>query len=158
MRAEIIKSVGGYRAFPTTQDYDLWMRLIDKGYRICNINEYLIRYRINSTGVSMSRAYKQCVVARYMDQLQKERHETGTDSFSVENLNEFMQMNQVDNPEICKLYQEARVLMEDGRIRIKNGKLISGGIKLIKAMRKHPFMKKSVVDQIRSIFVKKKYS
>lgn len=156
MRSEVIKSEGGYRAFPTTQDYDLWMRLIDKNYKICNLNEYLIKYRINNSGVSMSKAYKQCVVARYIDKLQKERHETGKDTFSVENLNQFLQDNQVDNPDVCQLYQEARALMEDGRIQIKQRKYITGCIKLIRATNKHPFMRKSVIDQIKSSFVKRK--
>lgn len=156
MRSDAVKSVGGYRAFPTTQDYDLWSRLLESGYCLNNMDEYLICYRINTAGISMSKAYKQFVVGKYMERLERERRETGTDSFSIAGLNRFMQDKQVDNPETCRIFQEARALFEDGRYKIKKGEIISGGITLLKAARMHPYMREAVVNQIKSAFAKKK--
>lgn len=157
MRAEIIKKVGGYRAFPTTQDYDLWSRLFDKGYKFAILNEYLIKYRINTSGVSMSRAYKQYVIGKYMEQLEQERKIKGEDSFSVEGLNIFLAENEVDNPEICRRFADGRALLEEGRIKIKNGQIFTGAMKLIQASKSHPYMRTAVTNQIKSIFVKRKY-
>jgi len=157
MRTDIIRLIGGYRAFPTTQDYDLWSRLIDKGYILNNITDYLIKYRINSTGISMSKAYKQFIIGKYIEKLEIERKERGSDSFSVEQLLQFMENNQVNDPEVCKRFQNARAILEEGRIRIKNGKLITGGIKLFRAAHMHPYMKEEIVNLVKSVFIKQKY-
>lgn len=157
MRAGIIKSEGGYRAFPATQDYDLWSRLIGKGYCFNIIDEYLINYRINSSGVSIGQAYKQFIVAKYIEQLESERRETGFDSFSVENLNKYMQDNYVDDKEICQRFQEARALLEKGRIRIKKKRIISGVIMWMKAAHMHPYMKEAIANQVKSFLTKRKY-
>ena len=157
MRSDIIKEMGGYRAFPATQDYDLWSRLLDKDYRISNIDEYLIKYRINTSGVSMGNAYKQFVVGKYIEKLDQERQNSGEDSYSVEGLNQFMKDNRVDDPEECRAFQNARAIFEEGRLSVKNGKMISGGAKLIKAACLHPYMKNIVINQIKCAFIKRKY-
>jgi glycosyltransferase involved in cell wall biosynthesis len=41
-----ILSLGGYNSeMVHVEDYELWLRLIDKGYKIYNLSTYLIRYR-----------------------------------------------------------------------------------------------------------------
>jgi glycosyltransferase involved in cell wall biosynthesis len=45
MRADLVRSVGGYRAaFRHCEDFDLWLRLAEVS-RICSIPERLVRYR-----------------------------------------------------------------------------------------------------------------
>jgi glycosyltransferase involved in cell wall biosynthesis len=43
---EIVISVGGYNPkMLYVQDYDLWLRIINSGYSITNLSDYLVKYR-----------------------------------------------------------------------------------------------------------------
>lgn len=47
IRTKSLREVGGYRDIPKTfrcEDYDLWFRLYEKGYKGFNINEVLLNY------------------------------------------------------------------------------------------------------------------
>ncbi|MDD5422814.1 MAG: glycosyltransferase [Candidatus Omnitrophica bacterium] len=55
MRRDVIKGVGGYRPqFRPAEDIDLWNRVLEKGHRIIVQGEYLLKYRIHSSGSSFS--------------------------------------------------------------------------------------------------------
>ncbi|AVZ39898.1 MULTISPECIES: glycosyltransferase [unclassified Dietzia] len=45
-RTEAIRAVGGYRTVPYQEDYDLMIRLIGAGYRLHNLPEPLVRFRV----------------------------------------------------------------------------------------------------------------
>lgn len=54
-RREVIIKHGGYTMNPelrTALDFELWCRLLTYGYKMCNIPEILIKYRINPKGVT----------------------------------------------------------------------------------------------------------
>lgn len=52
MRAEVIRSVGGYRpAFAMAEDFDLWLRVSERA-QVANINRPLIKYRMHDQSVS----------------------------------------------------------------------------------------------------------
>lgn len=57
----VVKSLDGYRDFPASQDYDLWLRAISEGLNIGFIDEYLIKYRMSliilPTGKLLSSGY-----------------------------------------------------------------------------------------------------
>lgn len=54
VRREIVKKLGGYRSEAyATEDYDLWTRLVKEG-PVVNIEEPLLRYRLTTTGMSIS--------------------------------------------------------------------------------------------------------
>lgn len=144
MRTKDIKKIGGYRNFPSTQDFDLWLRVLTSGLKICNLDEYLINYRINSQGVSMSQAYRQMLIGSYIRQLETERKKSNKDSFSKENLLKYLATQKADDPEEARKYQKARVSFEDGRIRLKNKRVFTGIIKLIQATLMHPLMRRQV--------------
>lgn len=48
-RKEHILAVGGYwyDRYPANEDYELWCRLVKRGYRLATLNEQLLRYRIH---------------------------------------------------------------------------------------------------------------
>jgi len=53
-KKEVIQAVGGYRAkFKHTEDYDLWTRIIPQ-YRVGNMEERLLKYRIAQNSVTRS--------------------------------------------------------------------------------------------------------
>jgi glycosyltransferase involved in cell wall biosynthesis len=155
MRTEDIKTIDGYRDFPTTQDLDLWLRVLTSGMNICNIDEFLINYRINSQGISMSKAYRQTLIGAYIRALEKERLDTGKDSYSKQNLEKYLKDNNADDPKAAEKYQVARAVFEEGRLELKNRHFISGAGKLMKAASMHPLMKKQVKRTLLSSIIKR---
>jgi len=64
-RREILENVKGYRkAFPLSEDYDLWLRVIEH-FRVANLAEPLVRYRIHPHQVSVRKLAQEitCMVA-----------------------------------------------------------------------------------------------
>jgi glycosyltransferase involved in cell wall biosynthesis len=53
-RKGIILKIGGYRHLEKGEDIDLWYRLVYSGYKVSNIPEYLLRYRIHSNSHTVS--------------------------------------------------------------------------------------------------------
>ena len=50
MRRSVIDSVGSYdESFLKAEDYELWMRAIKRGIKICNLAEPLVEYRLPDT-------------------------------------------------------------------------------------------------------------
>jgi hypothetical protein len=45
IRREAFEAVGGYRDGPFAEDYDLWLRLRARGYRLAKVPEVLLRWR-----------------------------------------------------------------------------------------------------------------
>jgi glycosyltransferase involved in cell wall biosynthesis len=59
IRAEVLKSIGGYRAdFRHAEDFDLFLRLAEKG-RLANLPEVLLKYRLHPKSVSHVERQKQ---------------------------------------------------------------------------------------------------
>lgn len=82
MKIEDVRNVGGYRdAFESAEDYDLWYRLHDAGYKIDNCSELLLDYRQTKSGISFSQSGKQAVVTRIIQMAHEMRTSTGLDSF-----------------------------------------------------------------------------
>jgi glycosyltransferase involved in cell wall biosynthesis len=54
IRRTLLERVGGYRYYVHAEDHDLWLRLLRHG-EICRIEEKLLYYRVNSSGVSITR-------------------------------------------------------------------------------------------------------
>ncbi len=74
-RKDIILSVGGYdETFRYAQDYDLWSRLLDKGYLFSNINTPLLLYRSHTGSITQGKTkddaygYAVRIMKRYRDE------------------------------------------------------------------------------------------
>ncbi len=53
IRSSLLKEAGGYReAFPYSQDYDLWLRLAERGARFAVLPEPLTFYRVHEASAS----------------------------------------------------------------------------------------------------------
>lgn len=107
MTSKSVKSVGGYRAFYKSQDYDLWLRLLSNHYKFGIINEYLLEYRINPSGISSSNKLEQFYISEYQKRLFRERKKNGCDSFSPDNLQSFLSEKRI-TPKRNKKYCIAR--------------------------------------------------
>jgi hypothetical protein len=60
MRRQPLEHVGRYRThYEAAEDYDLWLRLLDAGYALDNLNHMLLDYREHVGGTSSSRRARQ---------------------------------------------------------------------------------------------------
>jgi hypothetical protein len=79
-RKECIVRVGNYRKkIGPAEDYDLWWR-ISEHFSLANIGEPLYKYRVVSSGVSMSLRFDQVRSALFTRMLAQERKTSGRDS------------------------------------------------------------------------------
>jgi hypothetical protein len=60
MRKSAFEAVGGYRDVKYTEDYDLWLRLSERG-KIANLPQLLLKYRVHPNQVSVSRCREQAL-------------------------------------------------------------------------------------------------
>jgi len=66
MRTHFIRQLGGYRtAFRHAEDKDLWLRAIERGAQIRNLNGVLLLHRANPDGVRLTNIIEACHSAMY---------------------------------------------------------------------------------------------
>ena len=91
MRTKIIKNSGGYRDFPSCQDYDLWLRLLSKGCKFGVCPEKLLQFRRHKKSITATCRYGQYLNESYIRKLYYERKNNyGRDSFSPGDLREYL--------------------------------------------------------------------
>jgi len=80
-RRKEILDLGGYREhFQYAQDYDLWLRIIEK-YKIHIIPEYLYKVRISFENISMKKCIYQKEFADIAKKMHRQRKKTGKDHY-----------------------------------------------------------------------------
>nr|WP_302183469.1 glycosyltransferase [Halomicroarcula limicola] len=79
---EVVLNVGGYRDFPMMEDWDLWARCLAAGLQFRNIDQILVRAKINNLGdrrggvdyakaeIQMARRLRELGIASRRDTLQ----------------------------------------------------------------------------------------
>ncbi|WP_373598493.1 glycosyltransferase [Paraclostridium bifermentans] len=77
-RDDIIR-IGKYKNAEYAEDYDLILRFIVDGKKVCNIDERLLKYRIRDTGVSISKKNYQVTTTQYLQGLYKNSILNNTD-------------------------------------------------------------------------------
>ena len=90
MKRESFQKVGGYRNFPCSQDYDLWLRLLEQRCRFIMIDEPLLKYRIRSDSTTSKKNYLQAITLYYISNLFYQRIISGHDNYSEENYRTFI--------------------------------------------------------------------
>ncbi|GFP74199.1 glycosyltransferase [Clostridium fungisolvens] len=77
MRAKTLKSkeINGYRNIPYAEDYDLLCRLLLNDFRVYQLRESTLHYRIRSNGITQSKIYDQIKVASYISKMYKDKKE-----------------------------------------------------------------------------------
>lgn len=133
IKRRVLEEVGGYRNFASAQDYDLWLRMLTKGYKIGILDKPLLFYRIRSDSISQTNYYKQFLFASYARLLYRERKKkNGTDSFSEKNIKKFIQQRYTEQRK--KHFDRAYQCFNEGIKAWKNGRKGSGIVLALKAV------------------------
>lgn len=125
LKKSVLVDLNGYRNLVPAEDYDLWLRMLSSGYKIGILDEPLIYYRMRGNGISNSNAFKQFLLTQYVKKLYHEREKgRGTDSFSEENLNKYMEEKYSKKKK--RKYEKAREYFDIGIQKWKKGRRVSG--------------------------------
>ncbi|MFQ7194600.1 glycosyltransferase [Thomasclavelia spiroformis] len=65
-KKEVFEKLNGYRNMPLCEDYDFTLRAVLNGYKISNIDETVLKYRMTSSSISRSNLYEQYLFARFI--------------------------------------------------------------------------------------------
>jgi len=85
MRRAVFEQLGGYRSrYETAEDYDLWMRMLDAGCVIDNLNQMVLHYRQHPGGVSSSGRVRQSLAASLARSARRMRHQGLSDKMALE--------------------------------------------------------------------------
>lgn len=140
-RKKEIINIGMYRNFPTAQDYDLWLRAISNDMKIHLINEYLIKYRISDENISHKKALQQWLCSKYQKKLLRERIYKNKDSFSKENLEMYLKLNNYYDKKNQIKFEQAKKKFELANKLIHEKKIVKAMINLIISMFMHKEIK-----------------
>lgn len=105
MRKNIIMDIGGYRGeYWPADDIDLWNRVIEKGFRIDIMPEYLTFYRIHNDSVSIHSVKNSLLKSKWV-KYNLIRRRSGTNEVSFDEFMEYFNGNS-----IVKKYNSKRKL------------------------------------------------
>lgn len=65
-KKEVFDKLNGYRNMPLCEDYDFTLRAVLQGYKISNIDEIVLKYRMTTSSISRSNLYEQYLFAKYI--------------------------------------------------------------------------------------------
>ena len=107
IKRKCLTELGGYRKFKKSQDYDLWLRFMTEGKKLVILDEYLLLYRIRANSISTTNKLEQYYISEYQKKLYKERLKYGKDSFSEDDLMNYLESKKMTESKI-KRYNAAR--------------------------------------------------
>lgn len=126
-KKEVFDKLDGYRNMPLCEDYDFTLRAILAGYRISNLNEVVLKYRMTANSVSRSNLYEQYLFMKYITQ------EYGKgDIADIASAHQFVK--EKNKPSISRRYLKANVYFNTMLENMENKQLFSfvwNGIKIV---------------------------
>ena len=102
-KKEVFDQLGGYRNIPLCEDYDFTLRAVLNGFKISNLNETVLKYRMTKNSISRNNLYDQYLYMKYITN----EYSNGNIA-SVENAKEYVKNHL--NKKNAEKYLEANVI------------------------------------------------
>lgn len=116
-KKDILNKIKGYRNFPCAQDYDFMYRVIENGYKVLNLQEKLLKYRVRKKSISVEKRLFQLLIAEYIQRLAFEREKnSGQDSFSEK---EIKNIEKIFKQENIKFQKVNELVLKNKQNKIK---------------------------------------
>lgn len=106
-KKEMFHAIGGYRTLQGAEDYDFLYRMIDSDYRIGNLPDSLLFYRIHGGSITSGMNLKRYKIRNYILEMHHERLTKGTDSYNIGELKTRLQ-HANDSTRIASLITKLR--------------------------------------------------
>ena len=71
VRKEVYTKLNGYRDVPRCEDYDFVCRSVQNHFKVGNVNDFILKYRIRSDSVSNSNKVEQYILRRFISKNRK---------------------------------------------------------------------------------------
>ena len=71
VRKEVYTKLNGYRDVPRCEDYDFVCRSVQNHFKLGNVNDFILKYRIRSDSVSNSNKVEQYILRRFISKNRK---------------------------------------------------------------------------------------
>ena len=102
-RKEVFDYLNGYRNIPLCEDFDFTLRVVLNGFKISNLNETVLKYRMTKNSISRNNVYDQYLYMKYITN----EYSNGNIA-SVENAKEYVKNHL--NKKNAEKYLEANVI------------------------------------------------
>ena len=102
-RKEVFDCLNGYRNIPLCEDFDFTLRVVLNGFKISNLNETVLKYRMTKNSISRNNLYDQYLYMKYITN----EYSNGNIA-SVENAKEYVKNHL--NKKNAEKYLEANVI------------------------------------------------
>lgn len=102
-RKEVFVYLNGYRNIPLCEDFDFTLRVVLNGFKISNLNETVLKYRMTKNSISRNNLYDQYLYMKYITY----EYSNGNIA-SVENAKEYVKNHL--NKKNAEKYLEANVI------------------------------------------------
>lgn len=102
-RKEVFDYLNGYRNIPLCEDFDFTLRVVLNGFKISNLNETVLKYRMTKNSISRNNLYDQYLYMKYITN----EYSNGNIA-SVENAKEYVKSHL--NKKNSEKYLEANVI------------------------------------------------
>lgn len=155
MEASLFHAVGGYRNYDCAQDYDLWLRMLNAGCKFHMMFEPLIKYRIRSTSVTISKRYKQSCTGEYIRSLYRKPKEKKMTGYSYKNYKQYLQARGAESVECQNDFLENSRLYMESKQKMKRGRIISGGLGVLKILLFSKYYRPHMIMGFRIALIKK---
>lgn len=146
-KKEVFIKNGGYRNVPYAEDYDFLLRAVNKGFKLGNINEVLLKYRIRSTSISNKNGLRQFWVSQEL--VKKFKNNTINNSFEevLEDIN--LVFNNINEIEEDKYYR-ASTEFTNAAMKLKKLNPI-GGVSAIKSLLISKYYRKKIICYVKGL-------
>lgn len=157
MRNSVIMDVGGYRNFASCQDYDLWLRLADNGYKFGIMEEILFSFRRHKESITATRRFNQILNEQYIRKMHQERLVNGgKDSYTTENLEKYLVQHKYYDKKNCGFQNQMLMKYGQGTKMIKDHLYIRGIIAIMSSLRSAA-VRVNIITTLKANLLKRKF-
>lgn len=150
VKASILRELDGYRDIVPAEDYDLWLRIYERDYKMACMGARIIKYRVRSSSISRRNQYKQHLTAQYVLSLYKQRIETGEkDDFTPESFQNYLTKHGLNNPNKNETYQRAKHDYENLLEQLKSKNMIGFARAVVCAVWNSPLTVKMFINSVK---------
>ncbi len=153
MRADKFREVGGYRNYKCAQDYDLWLRMQNAGYKFYMMPDKLIHYRVRQKSTTVHQRFKQMCTLSYIRTLY--HNKPSMSGYSYEGYLNYLARHKAEDKEAQQDYAKNFGMYQSSKQKIKKGNIIGGVSELFSVLCKSKYYRPNIAKSFLISFVTK---
>lgn len=147
MRREAFEKAGKYRNYPCSQDYDLWLRMMETSGKMHMVDAILLKYRVRGNSISVSKSMQQLYTIEYIKKLAKQRERLGKDDYSLAHYQQYLQSHGVFNERRNQRFVAHNNMHKQAQTEMRNGRTLKALRLYFRALISEPLLLKQMLDR-----------